>query len=345
MTGFEELSSADQERLVAAAGWLERLRADPALELSQDFLTWTSDPVNLRALDAVKSTDAALADYAASPQILELRRAAMARLGEQRLGDDRLGDYRISQQKSWRRPWLAWAAAILVMLGGAGGYVYYQAHAPQVYATEIGAKRVVALPDGSRISLDSDSEVEVRYSDASRAIVLDRGRARFDVAHDMARPFTVAAGPQTVVAVGTTFDVEKLGPKVLITLIQGRILIKREDGTQAERGPSTVSLTAGEQLTALEHAAPVIRSADLDAAAGWEAGHLVFRGEPLGEAALRVNRYTENPIVVDPSAASIAISGVFNAGDVGAFVNAITGYFPVEATTDSDNRIVLQKRT
>ena len=45
------------------------------------------------------------------------------------------------------------------------------------------------------------------------------GQARFDVAHDAARPFSVHAGGQTVVATGTAFNVDLLGPQVLVTLI------------------------------------------------------------------------------------------------------------------------------
>jgi transmembrane sensor len=98
-------------------------------------------------------------------------------------------------------------------------------------------------------------------------------------------------------------------------------------------------------MATVNDATPVVRQANMDAATAWESGHLIFRGEPLADAVRRVNRYTANPVTVDASAASIPISGVFNAGDVGTFVSAITGYFPVDATTDSENRIRLQKRT
>ena len=193
----------------------------------------------------------------------------------------------------------------------------------------------------------------LRYTQTGRTITLDRGRARFDVAHDVTRPFTVTAGNKTVVAVGTSFDVERFVIHGSVTLIQGHVLIKDAAGTTsplalitpAPKPKAPVSLVAGEQLVATRDARPVVSDANLDAATAWEAGHLVFRGEPLSEAVERVNRYTDHPIIVDPSAASVRISGVFNAGDIGSFVGAITGYFPVQATTDSDNTITLQKKS
>jgi transmembrane sensor len=106
----------------------------------------------------------------------------------------------------------------------------------------------------------------------------------------------------------------------------------------------SVSLTPGQQLVAARHTQPRVASADLQVAAAWEAGHLVFHDEPLSAVVERVNRYTEHPVTVDPSAADIRISGVFNAGDVGSFVSAITGYFPVQATTTGNGKILLQHR-
>jgi len=336
MSAFEALPPEDQSALEDAARWWERLRIDPAEELSMEFLTWISEARNAKALNAVRDTMSSLDVHGAAPRILDMRRSALTRL--------RHGSLR------WRLPSRGMVARIAAMLllcaAGAGGYLYYRAVTPVLYETGIGERQMVPLPDGSRISLDSASAVEVHYTAGLRAINLDHGRARFDVAHDASRPFTVTAGAETVVAVGTTFNVEKLGPKVLVTLIQGRVVVKNEAGQQQEMAhePSTVRLAAGQQMAAAGDGEPVVHQANLDAATAWETGHLVFRGEPLADAVRRVNRYTSNPVSVAPSAASIPISGVFNAGDVGSFVSAITGYFPVDATTDSENRIRLQKR-
>jgi transmembrane sensor len=70
----------------------------------------------------------------------------------------------------------------------------------------------------------------------------------------------------------------------------------------------------------------------------------LFRDEPLGDAVARVNRYTTHAIKIDPAIASIRISGVFNAGDIGSFVSAVTSYFPVQASTAGDDSILLQPR-
>lgn len=332
MSAFDTLALEEQARLETAAAWWARLKDEPALELSSEFLAWVSEPKNCRALQAIETMRAALDEHKAAPTIVDMRRAALT-------------SFRNASLKRWgpRRLFVQAAAAVLVLaLAGAAAWQFI---GPKTYATDVGERRVVELSDGSRIFLDSDSEVEVRYTRAARAVTLDRGRARFDVAHDVSRPFAVTAGAETVVAVGTSFDVEKLGGTVLVTLIQGHVLVKNAAGDTMHAFPRPiVPLASGQQLIAARDTPPIVAKANLDAATAWEAGHLVFLGERLGEAVQRVNRYTDHPIAVDPSAASIKVSGVFNAGDASTFVAAITAYFPIEATTSDDNTILLQRR-
>src|SRR5262249_31093929 len=97
-------------------------------------------------------------------------------------------------------------AAGLAALGAAGRIVVRCLDDGR-YRTSIGEMRVVPLSDGSVISLNTDSEVVIAYSDARRSIQLIRGEALFDVSKDPLRPFVVRAGEMEVRAVGTSFTV------------------------------------------------------------------------------------------------------------------------------------------
>lgn len=330
-------SPEQTRRLEEAAAWRLRLARDPAAEFSADYAAWHGEAANQEALAAIDKGWSAIGQVSTAPEMLAMRQQALARLR------------RAGGRPARRFPWARIAAAFLVTaLLGAGLYrvVLLQ---PDSYRTGIGERRVVGLSDGSQISMDSDTRIEVDYSQTARTLTLDRGRARFDVAHDTSRPFTVTAGSETVVAVGTSFDVEKLGSTVLVTLIQGQVVVKDGQGrsstrTAAKPRPS-VSLNAGQQLVSGAAAAPpTVSTADLQVTGAWEAGHLVFRDEPLSAVVARVNRYTEHPVTIDPSIAAIRISGVFNAGDVGSFVSALTAYVPVQATTTASGGILLQPR-
>jgi transmembrane sensor len=336
MTALETHAPDDQKRLEEAAGWRLRLTRDPSLESSTDYLAWIGDLDNARALRAVDAGWSAAGAVRHAPEVMEMRRQALARV--RAAGESRRGT---------RSPWVRIAAGLVIMVILAGGLTQLLINQPITYVTEIGERRVVPLPDGSHISMDGDSKVLVSYSKTQRALTLSRGRARFDVAHDTERPFTVTAGAETVVAVGTSFDVEKLGDTVLVTLIQGQVVVKNEQAATSHtlaKPKSSVSLTAGQQLVADHNEQPAVSSADLQVAAAWEAGHLVFRDEPLDQVVARINRYAGHPVQIDPAVSQIRISGVFNAGDISSFVNALTAYEPVQASTTASGGILLQPK-
>ena len=331
------LTFEQTRRLEEAAAWRLRLQRDPSCEFSVEYIAWTAEPANAEALAEVEAGWSAVGSLSTSPDLLAMRQQALSRL--------RRAGARPARVTRWGR---AAAALLVVALLGAGLY-HVALMQPDSYRTQIGERRTVALSDGSQVSMDSDTRIDVDYSTGQRALTLQRGRARFDVAHDTSRPFTVTAGTETVVAVGTSFNVEKLGPTVLVTLIQGQVVVKDEQGHASTRTAAKprqpVSLTAGQQLVAgPQTAQPAVTTADLQVAGAWEAGHLVFRDEPLDAVVARVNRYTEHPVKLDPSIASIRISGVFNAGDIGSFVSALTAYVPVQASTTGGGGILLQPR-
>jgi transmembrane sensor len=322
-----------QRALEEAAQWCVRLAQEADLELSPEFHSWITKSGNDEAFQAVQAGWRAMDELGASTELLGFRGRTLRRAQW------------IKSVRWLPRRALARAAAVLLFISVAGGGgLYLYASAPTHYETGIGVRRMVALPDGSRISLDSSSTVRVRYTDGMRRIELERGRARFDVAHDTARPFAVRAGMETVVAVGTSFSVERLGAKVLVTLFQGRVVVENATASSSEQRPSPISLDAGQEFVASRGGDPEIRTVDLQTASAWEAGQLVFKEVTLEEAAAQENRYTDKPIIVEPSAASIRISGVFSAGDVVSFVSAVTNYLPVQATTNAADRIVLRHR-
>ena len=106
------------------------------------------------------------------------------------------------------RRWLAGAVAATIgaIVLGVGWNLYKQKEETR-FQTAIGEQAAVALPDGSSFDLNTNSRVEVDYSQRSRVVHLERGEAYFKVAHDTHRPFWVHAGDRWVRAVGTAFNV------------------------------------------------------------------------------------------------------------------------------------------
>ena len=322
-------------RLAEAAAWRVRLTEDD-IETTEAFEAWMAEPANVAAWDQVQSPWRQVGEKATSPELMALRAGALARARRRGLRWSGMGP-RIA----------ASLAAVLLVTGVVGGWRWYEAR-PQDYRTMLGERRVIPLADGSKVSLDSGSEVRIRYTKDARKLELLAGQARFDVAHDVQRPFSVTARDQTVVATGTAFNVDLLGRKVLVTLIEGHVVVLRAPPrrlipTAALRAPApAVELEAGEQLIAAPAAPPLIQEANLERATAWESGQLAFKDEPLSSVAERVSRYSAQPVEVAPDAADLRVSGVFKAGDVTSFVDIVTSYLPVRAVRAPDGEIRLQ---
>jgi transmembrane sensor len=172
------------------------------------------------------------------------------------------------------------------------------------------------LPDGSRLSLDADSIVVGRFGPAGRQAQVQRGRALFSVVADRTRPFTVTAAGRSIIAVGTRFDVNVLAGGLIVTLLEGHVVIEAKD-----RGAAPVVLEAGQQF--VEHAGQATVR-DLGAASAnavaWRSGFLYFDGQSLSDAVQIVNRYMQEQFVIkDPELASLPITGQFHTGDAQGF--------------------------
>jgi transmembrane sensor len=335
MSRIVDLRDAEDRRLAEAARWQLRL-AEADIRTSPEFEAWLREPGNRAAWDQVSAPWDYFDRVAHDPQMIAAREAA--------LGDAKRAGTPVETSRPFR-PWAAAiAAALLVSLMGAGGY--WWSNRPDDYRTAMGERRVVTLVDGSRLSLDSDSEVTVRYGSHARDLHLLRGQARFDVTHDRTRPFSVVAGKQKVIATGTAFNIDMAGPKVLVTLIEGRVLVVDEnDGSATMPGakPHVVELRVGQQMTTGTAAAPEIVPVNLQHVTAWTVGHIMFDDEPLSSVVERVNRYGGTQIVIaDPQVGAMKISGVFNSGDVLGFVEIVTHYLPVRAVSEGTGTIALQ---
>ncbi len=124
------------------------------------------------------------------------------------------------------RRWLGAAAAVL--LGALAAVLWMNAGSEiQTFSTAVGQQRDVTLADGSIVSLNTNSIVEVDLTRRDRQIHLRKGEAHFRVAHDRARPFLVHAGDAVVRAVGTEFDVRLLADQhVDIVVNEGRVEVQ-----------------------------------------------------------------------------------------------------------------------
>jgi transmembrane sensor len=199
--------------------------------------------------------------------------------------------------------------------------------------------KAVRLADGSFVTLDGGSRLDVTLGRDRRDLVLRSGRARFEVAHE-ARPFVVTAGDDTVTARGTVFDVamEKAG-KVRVVLLRGAV-----DVTSPGLPPRR--MTPGQQIaltgTGVEASVAI---APNGSNATWADGVVDYDAVPLGRLIDRANRYAARPIVLgDPALAGVRASGRFRVDDPDRLQANLARLFDLTVDTSDSGKVVLRRR-
>lgn len=154
-----------------------------------------------------------------------------------------------------------------------------------------GQVREIALADGSRAVLDSDSAIAVDYGNDGRDVRLLKGRAWFEVKHGDSRPFRVAVDGGSIRDVGTAFEVDGTGGQVGVGVTEGMVELK----TGAE---APVLLRAGQRGTLADGTAHRVAGLPVDQIAGWRRGELLLRNVPLPDAIEAIARYRPGPVLV-----------------------------------------------
>lgn len=235
---------------------------------------------------------------------------------------------------------VAIAAALAVV---AVGSVFYLQR-PAGISTRIGEQRVLALDDGSRIILNTDTRVLVSYTDKARSVELKEGEALFEVMRDSARPFIVTAGERTIRALGTSFVVRRDAQRLAVTLVEGKVAVAptQQAGTIGDTVAGTVLLSPGER--AIFDAGNLLKKdrPQLENLLAWERREVAFDNSALADAVTEMNRYNRKPLAIEVSGAGgMNVTGLFRAGDSLSFARAVAEAYDLQVTEEPD-RIVLR---
>ena len=257
----------------------------------------------------------------------------------------------------WRRPVvrLGLSIAAAITLGATYLAWWRPAHFSGELSTAVGALQASHLPDGSLLTLNTDSAVAVAFTPDERRLKLLRGEVHFAVAKNAARPFVVEAAGITVQAVGTAFKIQLRDKAVEVLVTEGKVrvndatsgqsLLTRPAGVSAESMPALGDrvLTSGQKLV-LALPPPVTKAespfAETNATAvspeeikrefAWQERRLDFGLATLGEIVAEFNRYHRHKLVIaDAALAQKQFGGSFKSDDQTGFVRRLRENFDV----------------
>lgn len=318
----EQIQIAAERRRSEAAQWFARLKTVPVSQATlDDFFTWRRDTGNAEAFEEAERFWSTAGKAGERPALLRAIAAAEQRPVVRR-GTMAMRSLAIAAMVCAVIAVGVWVGRSLLPMG-------------QHFDTGVGEQRVVALQDGSRLNLNTQTALRVNYSANERHLTLRSGEALFSVAKNKKRPFVVSAGGVVVTATGTRFDVALDDKMTKVTLIEGRVSIETHDG-------ATTWLAPGEQWRSLQGRAQVRKIATQNVTA-WTQGRVVFDNVALAGAIAEINRYGGRSVLLDaPQFGARRLSGSFEAGDSESFVAAVTGFFPLRARVDEQGRIHLR---
>ena len=252
--------------------------------------------------------------------------------------------------------WLAACAAAVIVMAVVGGVILREipdrpsaqqastqhATAPrpsvrQSYATAIGAQKKFTLADGSVVTLNTNSRIDVEIRGHSRDVHLVRGEAYFEVVHDETRPFTVYADRYVVRDIGTAFAVHLLDKclvNVRVTKGSVEIAAPMRGGKASDGAKSLGVVVAGQDIVFGQkiERAEVVSDAELGRKLAWRQGQLIYSGQPLADVLADISRYSDIEIeLADPGLRNLPVGGAFRVNQTGAIFAALENNFGVHA--------------
>ncbi|QVM96045.1 FecR family protein [Pseudomonas sp. SORT22] len=280
------------DREQQALDWFTRLRAhDVPREERQAFERWRLDPENARTF----------AEVELFWQQLEMPARRLHKV----------------KRGTAPRSWGGWAVAASILL--ISGLVMLQLPLLQRLnsdvATAVGERRQIQLADGSRLTLDSASAVDIDLRGPVRTLRLVQGQMFIEVTHD-GRPFVVDVDEAQVQVLGTRFSVSRGRDHDEVVLLKGKVEVSSAGDKRM--------LAPGERVTLSGSRLDQVEKVDAERLLAWREGQLRVREVPLRRVLEQLAEYQGSRLLyIDEQVGRRPVSGSFNLDQAATAIDAL----------------------
>lgn len=218
----------------------------------------------------------------------------------------------------------------LLTVGAAGGLWLHSAPGRRSTGwladlrTGVGERRTLTLADGSELSLNSDSALDLHFDAKIRQLTLHRGEILLRTGHDtQERPFLVVTHHGALRPLGTRFSVRLLPDAGQLAVFEGAVAIQ----TAGDTAPRLI-LQAGEQARFAPGLDTTPQKADENTIA-WRDNILVASGMPLADFLAEVSRHRHGRLACTPEIADWKVSGTYPLNDTERILDVLRASLPV----------------
>ncbi|MFT3664908.1 FecR domain-containing protein [Piscinibacter sp.] len=308
MTEPEAAGAPSEQILRQAAEWFAVLGGAPGEREREAWRRWLqADPRHARAWQRVEALNQGFEDL---PPGIDRHAAVQALTRARRVNTSR------------RR---ALGTLAGVGFAGAAGWLVAQQDWNADARTAVGERREMRLADGTRLWLNTDTALRIRYTAQERAVQLLRGELLVATAEDTAvpsRPWRLDLAACGLSPVGTRFSARRNGDDGSLCVFEGAVDVAHAAGAAPRRVP------AGRQLrfdrSSLGDAQPATPEAD-----AWTRGMLVADGWPLAAFCAELARYQRGWLSCADDAAALRIVGAFPLDDLDQVYRLLERTLPV----------------
>lgn len=231
------------------------------------------------------------------------------------------------------------------------------------YSTALGERKSIDLADGSKITLNTDTQLSVKMTGNRRVISLEKGEVYVNVAHEIDRPFDVIAGNGRIHDIGTSFNVYSANNITQVTVAEGKVQVipdSKITGTlwldhvisrsafwlylnSSPKNNENVTLVLGEQITYDDQGgfnSPIATNPTNIIA--WRSGRLVFDMAPLEVVLNQMQRYHNVSFQYSTEAIKqIRVSASFEIDNLPKILNTLQAAFPIKTQQFEDGQILV----
>ena len=260
-----------------------------------------------------------------------------------------ISDKKDQQQKnvSYRRfiqVWSQVAAVTGLLLLSIIAYIMLTAHPALEYTTEFGEKKVILLPDSSRVILNANSALSYHpdwSEDALREVYLE-GEAFFEVRkqpYTGNKKFVVHTDKLDVEVMGTQFNVSEREGTTTVTLNEGTVQLNSDIAKLVKN----ILMQPGEQAELTSENIFEIRKVNTDLYTSWKDNKLIFENATIHEISQIIeDNYGLGMVVLDTAIFQRKFTGTLPGNNLDIILKTFSELYQLDIERDK-GQIFLKK--
>lgn len=307
-----EVAGTSDQALNDAVDWLLRLESTPPGDTSwQAFDRWhAAAPANAAAWQRVNSLFAAPLDDLAA---VDARTPGQLQMASQML-----------HQPLPRRRALGGGLALLLLgITGAslGNRVTPLTQLLADLHTATGERNSLALPDGSQLTLDARSAVDLRFVNGQRLLQLREGALHLQIKQQDEQPLRIESRDAQLYSQNARLLLRQMSNASLLSVLDGQVRIA------PAQGPASWAQSG--QIVRIEQQSVSPVAASLWSRGDWLDGRIDARDETLGELIEALRAYHPGWLRISAQAARQRVYGSFVLADLPRTLKALEESLPI----------------